>query len=428
MTDPGRQSMGAPTAPDSPLTVVENLRDVTNRHDVDGIVACFAAEYRNETPVHPARSFVGRDQVRRNWVQILSAVPDVTVDILESVEAGESRVVGVAARGDTRRRQSASDGGGHRFPGGRRSDPVGSVLPGAGSPGCRRRRRCGSSTGDTAGVGVTRRVLVAGGTGRLGRLVVAGLAADGVEVRVLTRDASRADERLGGLAQLVVGDLREADAVMHAADGMDLVLAAAHGFESAGRSGPAVVDRDGNAHLVDAARAAGADLVLMSVVGASADSPFELFRMKAAAERYLEASGVPATVVRATAFRELWVDVLRQTAGRSGRPVVFGRGHNPINFVSVVDVAELVLTVIADPATRGETLEIKGPVDLTMDDLARSISIVPGGGQPRHVPRAVLHLMANSVGRLNPRLGRQVRSALIMDRYPMASAGPLVEV
>jgi uncharacterized protein YbjT (DUF2867 family) len=275
---------------------------------------------------------------------------------------------------------------------------------------------------------VTRRVLVAGGTGRLGRLLVAGLAADGVQVRVLTRDGGRGRQLLGDQAEVVVGDVREAAAVLGAADGVDVVVAAAHGFESADRSGPAQVDRDGNAHLVDAARVVGADLVLMSVVGASADSPFELFRMKHAAERYLQTSGVPATVVRATAFRELWVDVLQQTAGRSGRPVIFGSGRNPINFVSVVDVAELVLRVVADPATRGQTFEVKGPVDLTMDDLAGSVTTLAGGGQPRHVPRGVLHLMANTVGRLNPRLGRQLHSALIMDRYPMASADPLVEV
>jgi uncharacterized protein YbjT (DUF2867 family) len=266
---------------------------------------------------------------------------------------------------------------------------------------------------------VTRRVLVAGGTGRLGRLVVAGLVAQGVEVRVLTRDGDRAQKLLGGLAQIGVGDVREAGTVLHAAVGRDVVVAATHGFESASRSGPAEVDRDGNAHLVDAAGAAGADLVLMSVVGASADSPFELFRMKHAAERYLEASGVSATIVRATAYQELWVDLLQETAGRSGRPVIFGRGRNPINFVSVVDVAELVLSVIADPAARGQTLEIGGPVDLSMEELARSITTSPGGGRPRHVPRAVLQVMANTVGRLNPRLGRQTRSALIMDRHPM---------
>jgi limonene-1,2-epoxide hydrolase len=99
MADQGHQSMQAPTAAGSgagpvssppPLTVVENLRDATNRHDIDGIVACFAAGYRNETPAHPGRSFVGRDQVRRNWVQILGAIPDVTTDILDSAADGDA--------------------------------------------------------------------------------------------------------------------------------------------------------------------------------------------------------------------------------------------------------------------------------------------------------------------------------------------------
>jgi ketosteroid isomerase-like protein len=68
-----------------PLAVVEHLRDTTNAHDLDGIVACFTPDYRNETPLHPARGFVGNDQVRRNWTQILSAVPDVSTEIVSSL-------------------------------------------------------------------------------------------------------------------------------------------------------------------------------------------------------------------------------------------------------------------------------------------------------------------------------------------------------
>ena len=58
--------------------VIDRLIQATNEHDLEGIVGCFAADYRNETPAHPARGFVGRDQVRRNWTQILAAVPDIT--------------------------------------------------------------------------------------------------------------------------------------------------------------------------------------------------------------------------------------------------------------------------------------------------------------------------------------------------------------
>jgi ketosteroid isomerase-like protein len=73
-----------------PMQVLERLRDATNAHDLPAIVACFATDYRNETPVHPARGFVGNDQVRRNWTQILAAVPDVSTRIVASVTAGDT--------------------------------------------------------------------------------------------------------------------------------------------------------------------------------------------------------------------------------------------------------------------------------------------------------------------------------------------------
>ena len=59
------------------LELVDRLCAATNAHDLEGIVECFTADYRNETPVHPARGFVGREQVRRNWQHIFAFVPDV---------------------------------------------------------------------------------------------------------------------------------------------------------------------------------------------------------------------------------------------------------------------------------------------------------------------------------------------------------------
>lgn len=267
---------------------------------------------------------------------------------------------------------------------------------------------------------MTARVLVAGGTGRLGTLVASGLAGQGVDVRVMTRDPQRAAHLVSDDIEVVEGDVRDARSTAAAVDGTDVVVSAVHGFAGPGRVSPATVDRDGNGHLIEAARAAGAELVLMSVVGAAPDSPFELFRMKHAAEVALTASTVRSTVVRATAFLELWIGLMRGTAGRSNRPLVFGAGQNPVNFVSVIDVAALVRRVVTDSATRGQTLEIGGPEDLTLTALARMVSAGSGEPtEPRHVPRAALHVMAATVGRVRPELGRQARAALAMDTSDM---------
>jgi len=73
----------------STATMVDRLRDATNAHDLDALVDCFAESYRNDTPVHPARGFQGRSQVRSNWEQIFAGVPDVTALVLRSVVDGD---------------------------------------------------------------------------------------------------------------------------------------------------------------------------------------------------------------------------------------------------------------------------------------------------------------------------------------------------
>ena len=73
----------------NPAEVIERLARATSQHDLEGIVACFAEGYVNETPTHPQRSFQGRDQVRRNWDQILTGVPDITARVLASAVDGD---------------------------------------------------------------------------------------------------------------------------------------------------------------------------------------------------------------------------------------------------------------------------------------------------------------------------------------------------
>ncbi len=72
----------------SPSAMLDRLARATNAHDLDALVDCFAADYRNETPAHPSRSFTGRDQVRSNWTQIFTAVPDLRATVLRSAVDG----------------------------------------------------------------------------------------------------------------------------------------------------------------------------------------------------------------------------------------------------------------------------------------------------------------------------------------------------
>jgi len=246
-------------------------------------------------------------------------------------------------------------------------------------------------------------ILVAGGTGRLGARVVARLSAVGLAVRALSRDRVPAAVPRG--VEFVRADVRDRGSLAPAFEGVTTVVSAVQGFAGPGGVTPASVDRDGNANLVDAAVAAGADVVLVSIVGCSPDSPMELFRAKYDAEQHLRASGAQWTIVRATAFVELWAEIM-------AKPIVFGRGDNPINFVSVNDVADVVVRAVVDPAFRGTVLEVGGPENITFNELAARLQRARGtNGRVRHVPRLAL--------RAGARFDRRASAGLAMDTVDM---------
>jgi hypothetical protein len=73
----------------SPSPALDRLVHALNDHDLEAMVACFAEGYVNSTPAHPARGFVGRGQVRRNWEQIFDSVPDVRAGLIRTAVEGE---------------------------------------------------------------------------------------------------------------------------------------------------------------------------------------------------------------------------------------------------------------------------------------------------------------------------------------------------
>jgi uncharacterized protein YbjT (DUF2867 family) len=268
-------------------------------------------------------------------------------------------------------------------------------------------------------------IVIAGGSGVLGQQVVARLLNQGEKIRVLVRDGARARTLFGDAVEVVRGDVRSRDELDETVAGAAVVISAVHGFLGGRGAGPVEVDERGNANLVDAAAAAGAGVVLVSVLGASPDSPVELFRAKYAAEQYLRGSGTQWTIVRAAAYLETWLTVLTQTAGKSGRTLIFGRGDQSIRFVSALDVAAVVSQAAVDTTAGGQVLEIAGQ-PLTMTELARALHDARRWhGAPRHVPRPVLRMLSVLAGPLSPVFARQNKTALAMDTGVLTFDAPV---
>jgi uncharacterized protein YbjT (DUF2867 family) len=199
--------------------------------------------------------------------------------------------------------------------------------------------------------------------------------------------------------------------------GATTVISAIHGFTGTGGHGPSTVDWLGNSHLIKAAQTCGVEhFILVSIQGVTPDHPMELFRMKYRAEQELRSSGLSWTIIRPTAYMETWGKLVGEPLLKTGKTQIFGRGNNPINFVTSSDVARFVELAVTDPAMRNGVVEVGGPENLTMKQVARTFETVSGKtGKIRHIPLPVMRLMSVLMRPLNPTLARQVQAAIVMD-------------
>lgn len=69
-------------------STAQRIHEAIAAHDLDALVRLFSSDYRNETPIHPARSFTGAEQVRANWAEIFRAVPDLRADLVRHAVDG----------------------------------------------------------------------------------------------------------------------------------------------------------------------------------------------------------------------------------------------------------------------------------------------------------------------------------------------------
>lgn len=214
------------------------------------------------------------------------------------------------------------------------------------------------------GAAMTSRILVTGGTGTLGRHVVARLRDAGCSVRVLSRQAHQTADGV----EHVTGDLLKDEGIRAAVDGAGTIVHCA---------GASKGDDDATRNLVRAASQAGTShLVYISVIGADRipvlsgidRTMFGYFGFKLAAERVVADSGLPWTTLRAAQFHDLVLKVAQQMTKLPVIPVPTGFRFQPVDTGEVA--ARLVELALGAPA--GLVPDIAGPQVYGVADLLRS--------------------------------------------------------
>ena len=250
------------------------------------------------------------------------------------------------------------------------------------------------------------RILVAGGTGFLGREIAKQAIAAGHDVTVMSR-SNPEDDPVDPAARWVRGDVTRPETLTGVLEGFDVVVDAVQ-FPGSPFEDPKKgwtfehIDLQGTRNLVEAARLAMTPhFIDISGVGAAPDARYHWLRFKWDEEQAIAASGVPSTI-----FRPGWVYGPRDASLNRFLgfakilpfvPVV-GDGKSRLNPLFVTDLGKHVAAAAAGNANTFGLFEIGGPETLTMDDVIRAALHASGRHRPLfNQPKALMKAVASVV-------------------------------
>lgn len=210
------------------------------------------------------------------------------------------------------------------------------------------------------------KVLVYGGTGTQGSPVVEKLLDAGRSVRVVTRDAGRAQHWAARGAEVAVADLGEPESLKAVTDGVDQVvlqLPLQYDFalhEAYGRN------------AVDAARAAGVELLVFNTSAhVIPDAGVHIYQVRQEVVDYLQASGVASIVLRPTFYMEILLGPWIRPGIVDNGVVAFPLPADfPMSWVSAREMGAYSVAALDRPDLAGKTFDIGGPEALTGDAIA----------------------------------------------------------
>ena len=223
------------------------------------------------------------------------------------------------------------------------------------------------------------RIAVAGGTGLVGRYVVAELRAAGHDPVVLTRSAG--------------ADVSTGDGLDTALDGAAALIDVTNTAAMSGRKSVAFFTA-GTGNLLAAGRRAGVQHhVVLSIVGTGRPGMGSGYNAgKVAQEALVRDSGAPFSIMRATQFHQFIPELLDRIPG----PVLVVPRMR-IQPVAACEVAAALAALAAGPPA-GMAPEMAGPVPAELADLARQLSRARGSRRPVlpvRVPGAAGRAMAD---------------------------------
>lgn len=264
-------------------------------------------------------------------------------------------------------------------------------------------------------------VTVFGGTGFLGRRVVARLADAGALVRVASRHPGAPDER----AVPVTADITDGDSIARALDGADAAVNCVSLYVESRIATFHDIHVVGAATLAREAAARGQRLLHLSGIGADSRSPSPYVRARGLGEEAVRAAHPRATILRPCVMfgpDDAFLNALDRIAALTPVIPLFGDGGTRLQPVHVEDVAAAAVRAIELPDAAGRIFELGGPQVLTYREIvARVLAWKRRRRLLLPLPFAIWDLLA-AAGRLLPVAPVSEGQVALMKRDCIAAA------
>jgi NADH dehydrogenase len=219
----------------------------------------------------------------------------------------------------------------------------------------------------------------------VGRHLAAQLASDGHEVVIIARGQDRRDESVVALPRVTLAHASVTDtaALRAAFEGADGVVHCAGINREIGSQTYAAVHAAGTRAVVDAAREAGVErIVMLSFLRARPDGPSEYHRSKWAAEELVRHSGLAWTIVKAGVIHGRGDHMLDHLSRAFQSLPVFalvGLREQPVRPVAVGDIVRLLeAAILGDARLAHRTVMALGPEQLSLGDAVRRVAETVG--------------------------------------------------
>lgn len=214
-------------------------------------------------------------------------------------------------------------------------------------------------------------IVITGATGHLGRLIVDALLRDGTPASDIVA-TGRNIEKLADLqaqgVRVVRADYTDPASLVAAFTGADTLMLVS-GTEFGKRA-------EQHAAAIDAARAAGIQRIVYTSAPKATTSALVLAPEHKATEEYLQASGIPFTILRNGWYTENYAQQAAQAA-ESG-VVLASAGEGRVASASRKDYADAAAAVLVATGHEGRTFELSGDEAWDYTQLAAALTEVLG--------------------------------------------------